>query len=838
MSIESRCSQYGTVFGHWSVCEFLGQGSEGKSAVFRLNHCESKEVFSALKVISLIEKRGSTQSLNAYQKREYEAARDRCTEIAQQEVLLMNSFQGNTNIVDYLDHTVVDWTDESGFGRDLLIRMELLRDLRSIMSRGRIFSEREVLKIGRDICSALVLCHRNNILHRDIKPENIFFSKSKSWKLGDFGVSRILSAAPMSTASTNVGTPQYAAPEQFFGQHDHRADIYSLGLVLYELSNQNRLPFAASSYILPDDVQRRYSGEPLPPPCNSGGVLTEVILKACAFNPEERFQTALEFLTALRQVSLNSGDSEYSSTRYSTYHPSGKSENLRQSYATVAAAPSEISQRKHVKAGENNLPKGRTRAKKSASAFIKILIGVLILGSILLLAAAIIMVNAFTADDTDVSRIETTVDKLIPTEVTFSTLPANAVETESILSTETAGVFPSEETRKENTAIVIERCNLQSSPSIGSRIITQLNAGNEVEVLRIEPIGISQWAYISCDAQNVMGWVVTDVLDIGTLQFSSDNMSLQPTQMETTVPPPLSPNAYSGKAGYITNAEGGLNVRQRPSTSADSVRRIYNGDRVTVLEELFTEGLQWGRISDGWICTNYVVFENGDSAASYSNNPSATITGTVNPYSGEINVRSGPGISYDSIGRIAGGKVIRIYEQTNVNGTFWGKTDTGWVCMDYIILGGTAPVSQSEKTTLVYSVEGQRQEVAATIQNNNGYSIAIPDDNWYFNHQRDVDTWENAILHEVRLYVYRPNGMSRSDAIKAFVQNHREYDFENLSDVYAGTGSAWASSFTSDMFCGFDCTSDGWIIAQECPIEACEGWGSLLTEMANSFTPK
>ena len=64
MSIESRCSQYGTVFGHWSICEFLGQGSEGKSAVFRLNHCESKEVFSALKVISLIEKHGSAQSLN------------------------------------------------------------------------------------------------------------------------------------------------------------------------------------------------------------------------------------------------------------------------------------------------------------------------------------------------------------------------------------------------------------------------------------------------------------------------------------------------------------------------------------------------------------------------------------------------------------------------------------------------------------------------------------------------------------------------------------------------------------------------------------------------------
>lgn len=834
MSIESRCSDYGIVFGHWKICEFLGQGSEGKSAVFRLEHCESEGVYSALKVISLIEERGNIHSLNAYQRREYETARERCTDIAQQEVLLMNKLQGNSNVVDYLDHTVLDWSDGASFGRDLLIRMELLKDLRSMIRRGKIFSEQEVLKIGKEICSALVLCHRNNILHRDIKPENIFISKSKSCKLGDFGVSRILSAAPMSTASTNVGTPQYAAPEQFFGQHDHRADIYSLGLVLYELSNQNRLPFATSSYIMPNDVQRRFSGEPLPPPSNASEGLADVILKACAFNPEERFQTAPEFLTALRQLSTNSGNSWYSSTDYPTYHTSSKSEKVRQTYATVAAAPSGIARKNHAKAGKAKMSEERNGVSAVTPVYyIKALIGGLILGTVILLAMTIYMVYSFTAKEATMPREETTVDEASLAESATTSSLAIVPETQSPVFTTAESVSPVEEPKDVKTAFVNGLCNLRSSPNASSRVITQLNKGDEVEVLRIEPVGQTAWAYVNCNSRNAIGWVFTSLLDM-----PSDSMSTQPTQTVATVPPTQPTNSTPVKKGYIANADGGLNVRQRPSTSAGSVRRIYNGDRVTILEELFAEGLQWGRISDGWICTNYVVFENGNSAASYSSNQSATITGTVNPYSGEINVRSGPGISYGSIGQIAGGETIRIYEQTNVNGTFWGKTDTGWVCMDYIILGGTAPVSPSAKTTLVYSVEGQRQEVAATIQNNNGYSITIPDDNWYFNHQRDVDIWKNAILHEVKLFVYRPNGISRSDAIKTFVQNHREYDFENLSDVYAGTGSAWASSFEKNMFCGFECTSDGWIIARECTIEACEGWGALLVEMANSFTPK
>ena len=303
MSIESRSNQYGRVFDHWQIQGFLGQGSGGKSAVFRLIRTDSNRGNSALKVINLIEERGQIDNLSDARMRDYESIREVCKKSAEQEVWLMDSLQGNTNIVDYLDHTFVDWADETGFGRDMLIRMELLADLRGKIREGVTFEESEVLKIGRDICTALILCHGKNILHRDIKPENIFVNKNGDYKLGDFGVSKILGSAPTAMASTGVGTPEYAAPEQSSGHYDTRVDIYSLGLVLYELSNKNRLPFATSGYVRPEEVQKRILGTPLPAPSEASEQLQKVIEKACAYKAHDRYQSAQEFLDALTAVS-------------------------------------------------------------------------------------------------------------------------------------------------------------------------------------------------------------------------------------------------------------------------------------------------------------------------------------------------------------------------------------------------------------------------------------------------------------------------------------------------------------------------------------------------------
>lgn len=325
MSIQSRSHQYGTVFENWQIQDLLGQGSGGKTAVFRLKRIDSPRGQSALKVVNLIEERGNYDSMPSYLKKDYETAREECKSSALQEVWLMDDFQGNSNIVDYLDHKFVDWSDESGFGCDMLIRMELLSDLRREIRSGKSFSEDEIIRIGYDICQALILCHENGILHRDIKPENVFINRNGNYKLGDFGISRIISNAPMAVASTGIGTPEYAAPEQVSGKYDKRVDIYSLGLVLYELTNQYRLPFATSSYVRPTDVNKRMIGTPLPPPTNASKAFGNIILKACAFKPDERYQTARDFADALFSIATTGKTS--SSVRYVHSNPTVASQD-------------------------------------------------------------------------------------------------------------------------------------------------------------------------------------------------------------------------------------------------------------------------------------------------------------------------------------------------------------------------------------------------------------------------------------------------------------------------------------------------------------------------------
>ena len=304
MSIESRSRQYGKVFDHWQIKEFLGSGSGGKTAVFRLTRTDSSWGESALKVVSLIAESEPMADCSRFRRQEYERACAECSRTAEREVQLMDELRGNTNIVDYLDHTFVDWSDETGFGRDLLIRMELLTDLRTEMRSERKFTEAEIQKIGMDICRALIRCHQKNILHRDVKPGNIFRNRDGDYKLGDFGVSRVLDACPDAAASTGIGTYEYWPAEQMTGSYDKRVDIYSLGLVLYELSNQNRLPFAAMTYITSRETALRLSGTPVPPPSDASPAFAQVILKACAFKPEDRFQDAAAFLRALEQLAV------------------------------------------------------------------------------------------------------------------------------------------------------------------------------------------------------------------------------------------------------------------------------------------------------------------------------------------------------------------------------------------------------------------------------------------------------------------------------------------------------------------------------------------------------
>ena len=304
MAIGERIKTGAFVFGNWEADIPLGSGSNGKTIVYRLKrpHGESVE-HCALKAISLTEEYGSLEQLSAEQKTEYGEILFEKAKKAKGEITAMEGLRGSSHIVTYLEHTFIDWASEDRFGRDLYIRMELqFKDLRREIKENRIFSENEIIKIGCDICKALILCHSKGIIHRDIKPDNIFYCHDGNYKLGDFGISKSLADPIHGYAGTGIGTFAYLPAEQLKGKYNRLVDIYSLGLVLYELSNGNKLPFAQSRYTTDQEVIKRLSGEALPMPANASAELGKVILKACAFHPKERYASAEEFLAALQGI--------------------------------------------------------------------------------------------------------------------------------------------------------------------------------------------------------------------------------------------------------------------------------------------------------------------------------------------------------------------------------------------------------------------------------------------------------------------------------------------------------------------------------------------------------
>ena len=145
-----------------------------------------------------------------------------------------------------------------------------------------------------DICNALSLCQTRNIIHRDIKPHNIFVSRDGHFKLGDFGIARTVEKT--TGGLSKKGTYTYMAPEVYREEaYRPSVDIYSLGVVLYRLLNDNRAPFLPPypANITHADreaaLSRRISGEPLPVPRNADPQLANVVLRACAFNPNQRY---------------------------------------------------------------------------------------------------------------------------------------------------------------------------------------------------------------------------------------------------------------------------------------------------------------------------------------------------------------------------------------------------------------------------------------------------------------------------------------------------------------------------------------------------------------------
>ncbi len=296
----------GAIWPEWEIePKPIGKGSFGSvyKAVRRDHNVES---YAAIKVITIPADSSEVDSLRS-EGLDMNATRTYLQGIVNDfvsEIQLMESLKGVQNIVSVEDYKVVEKTDEIGW--DIYIRMELLTPFNTYLG-GKTLSEEEVIKLGCDICTALEICGKRNIIHRDIKPENIFINDFGYFKLGDFGIARKMEN--LTGGLSSKGTFNYMAPEVAnSSEYDARVDTYSLGIVLYRLLNNNRLPFLDTEKQLlnPNErkqaVERRIRGEELPVPCNASPAMANLILRACAFDPAMRFVSATEMKQALESV--------------------------------------------------------------------------------------------------------------------------------------------------------------------------------------------------------------------------------------------------------------------------------------------------------------------------------------------------------------------------------------------------------------------------------------------------------------------------------------------------------------------------------------------------------
>ena len=323
------------VLDGWNITRLLGEGSYGK--VFEIERSEFGQTYrAALKVITVPQSSAEVRSVisEGMSVSQAEAYFHGIVEELMHEFSIMFKLKGTANVVSCEDLRVLEHPD--GIGWDILIRMELLHPLLPYVYEHPM-ARRDIIRLGIDICKALELCQRYNIIHRDIKPENIFISDNGDYKLGDFGIARTIERT--TSGLSKKGTYSYMAPEVYAGrEYGFSVDTYSLGLVLYRMLNKNRGPFlpqppeAITFSSREQALARRMSGEPLPRPFYGEGRLGEIVLKACAFDPKDRYSSPQQLRQELEAIL-------YTQTDAAVIYPDGDELTMdRESYASARYA--------------------------------------------------------------------------------------------------------------------------------------------------------------------------------------------------------------------------------------------------------------------------------------------------------------------------------------------------------------------------------------------------------------------------------------------------------------------------------------------------------------------
>ena len=309
-----------------TIWEAMGQAA-GKGRQFEPPSIEKVgKLFPALEIISLLGAGGMGAVYKARQKGlDRLVALKILPEEFGHDVKFALRFTREARTLAKLNHPNIVSVHEFGNVEDVYYFLMEFVDgstLRDVVGTGQLEPE-QALAIVPHLCDALQFAHDQGIVHRDIKPENILMAKDGTVKIADFGLSRIVGNGNPATELTQtnqvLGTPRYMAPEQFEGSSrvDHRADIYSLGVVFYEMLT-GELPIGRF-----DPPSRRVKVDVR---------LDEVVLRTLEKEPLRRYQAASEIKSDLQSIPATTENTlaptEYHVAQRSEHGPQSSDQNM------------------------------------------------------------------------------------------------------------------------------------------------------------------------------------------------------------------------------------------------------------------------------------------------------------------------------------------------------------------------------------------------------------------------------------------------------------------------------------------------------------------------------
>ena len=295
-----------------------------------------------------------------------------------------------------------------------------------------------------------------------------------------------------------------------------------------------------------------------------------------------------------------------------------------------------------------------------------------------------------TASGGNTTAPETTPPQTTPPETTPpQTTPAPDTSTNTVIAT-------------GKVKLSSGRLNVRSGASTGYPVVGRLNNGAAVQILETTTVGTTQWGRIAS------GWICLTYVKLDA-QTDTGSQPSETTPPETTPPATTpAPDSNSGSAstavtGTVVLTSGKLNVRSGAGTSNSIVGQLKAGTTVQITEQKTVGSKVWGKISNGWVCMDYIRVNNGNSTPSSGSNTGTGANATITA-GGKLRIRSGPGTSYTIVGYIADKTRVEIMEKQTVGSTVWGRISKGWISLDFVTLdgqnaGGTAQPDNSQNTT-------------------------------------------------------------------------------------------------------------------------------------------